>query len=306
MPATILTVWRRSATVALALALGIATSASAGKVDPSTACGALKLKTVGAAASAMLACHAQATQKGVAADTTCLGGAAAKLTTAFTKAEAAATKAGKPCPSLGHAPHALDGLAAFVGAVSSTLRAQPSGSKCTAKKVAAVGKYAQKLFAAHGSNRVKPDAAKFADKTAKTEAALAKLFVKLDEAGKDCQTSGDGSSMLAATDALVVNQLCDDGSLCTVDGIDGLVCSNDTITCPVHQACDFRTGACVPSNCCLLSAGASLCVVEIPLGQIPTSMSFCQAFDASHTSLTLLSFGANCIGWRAAGAGDCS
>lgn len=296
---------RRWTAAAFALYLASAPPALAAKVDPAIACGALKLKTVGATASTVLGCHAHAAQKGLVTATACVQSAGTKLVAAFAKAEAAAAKAGKPCPSSGDAHRALEQIDAFVGEIATTLRPRPESSKCAAKKIAAVGKYTQKLLAAHGSNRVKADVAKFADKTGKAEASLVKLFDKLEGAAKDCQTAGDVSKMVAWSEALVVNQVCDDGNLCTDDGISGLVCSNDTISCPVEQACDFRTGACAPANCCLLSAGGSLCVVEIPGGQIPTSMSFCQSFDAGHTNLTLISFGSNCVGWRAAGAGDC-
>src|SRR5262245_39003768 len=69
------------------------------KTDPAVGCAAFKLKRAGATASAELACHAAAAQKGLAVDPECLSGAAEKLATAFAKAEAAAKKAGSACPA---------------------------------------------------------------------------------------------------------------------------------------------------------------------------------------------------------------
>jgi hypothetical protein len=54
-----------------------------------------------------------------------------------------------------------------------------------------------------------------------------------------------------------------------------------------------------------MSVGGALCVVEIPVAQIPTSPLYCQGVDAAYANLTLLNFGPQCIGWRATGADDC-
>jgi hypothetical protein len=105
--------------------------------------------------------------------------------------------------------------------------------------------------------------------------------------------------------ASVVTQVCDDGNRCTTDGMTGLACQHVPVTCPEHSACDFRTGSCSATNCCLMSLGAALCVVEIPIAEIPTSQAYCQAVDAANGNVSLLSVGPQCIGWRATGAGDC-
>ncbi len=294
--------WGALVTVVMTVGLGSTTFA---KTDPVVACAAAKLKSVGGTASASLACHAQAAQKGNAVDPKCLEGAAAKLAAAFAKAEAAATKAGTACPEDGAAPEAAADVDVFVGNVVTSLRPQVIASKCVAKKLASVGKHAQKLLAAHAANLVKVDPGKFDEKMAKAEGALTSLFAKLDAKAKDCQTSGDPQGMVAAADSLAATQACDDVNQCTVDTIDGLVCQHTPITCSEHYACDFRTGSCAYTDCCLMSSGAGLCVVEIPVGQIPTSKAFCEGADMAQSNLSLLNFGPQCIGWRATGANDC-
>jgi hypothetical protein len=111
--------------------------------------------------------------------------------------------------------------------------------------------------------------------------------------------------MTTAAESLVVTRVCDDADLCTTDGIAGLVCLHSPITCAEHHACVFRTGACEYTDCCLMRSGATFCVVEIPVAQIPTSQAFCQGVDADNASLALLNVGPSCIGWRATGANDC-
>lgn len=293
-----------SAALTVSMLIGFAGTAFA-KKDPAVACAVTKLKSTGAMASAAIACHVLAAQKGLAVDIACIDGASGKLAAAFVKAEAAATKARSACPSVGDAAETQGEVRAFVEGVVGALRPQSGGSKCVAKKLGTVGKHAHKLLGTHAANRVKPDAGKFADKTANAAAALAKIFAKLDEKAKDCQTSGDAAAMIAAATALVATQVCDDHSLCTNDSIAGLVCQNAPITCPEHQACDFRSGSCAPTDCCLMSVSGALCVVEIPVAQIPTSQAFCQSVDAAKANLTLLNVGPQCIGWRATGASDC-
>jgi hypothetical protein len=292
--------------VALVLVLGIVGLGgnAAAKTDPVVACGAARLKAAGAAASGRLACHALAAQKGLVTDPTCLDGAFGKLEDAFAKAEAAAAKAGTACPGIGAVGTEGD-IDAFVDDVVAALRPQTTPSKCVAKKLANVGKYAQKILAAHASQRVKPDALKFADKTTKAGNLLAALFAKLDEKGKDCQTSGNEPGMVTMAEGLTVAQVCDDTDKCTTDGIAGLVCLHTPITCQDHYACDFRSGACAYTDCCLMSTGGGFCVVQIPAAQIPTSQTYCQATAAAHAGLTSINSGPNCIGWRATGATDC-
>jgi hypothetical protein len=253
----------------------------------------------------MLACHALAAQKGLVTDPECLGAASEKLATAFAKAEVVTKKAGSACPAGSDATETQSQIDAFVTNVVGALRMQMAGSKCAAKKLATVGKHAQKVLGAHAGNRLKPDPAKFADKVAKAEAALVNAFAKFDEKGKDCQTKGDEAGMAAAAESLVVTQVCDDADRCTTDGIAGLVCQHTPITCSDHYACDFRTGSCEYTDCCLMSLGTAFCVVEIPVAQIPTSQAFCQGVDGAHANLTLINFGPQCIGWRATGAQDC-
>lgn len=299
---------RFSARVTLAtvvMTIGLAGTTFA-KTDPAVACAASKLKTTGATASAILACHAGAAQKGLVTDPECVDAASAKLAAAFVKAEGAATKAGSRCPSVDDAAGTQGEIDAFVASVVAALRPQVGGSKCAAKKLASVGKHAQKLLGAHAANRIKADPGKFADKVAAAEAFLTKLFAKLAEKGKDCQTSGDGPAMIAAAESLIVTEICGDADRCTTDSIAGLVCQHTPIACPVHYACDFNTASCAPTDCCLMGVGSAFCVVEIPIAQIPNSASFCQGVDANSASLKLLNFGPQCIGWRATGANDCS
>lgn len=290
------------ATVLVTLALG---GTAFGKTDPVVACTVAKLKATGAAASAIVACHAAAAQKGLTADPECLGAAAAKLAAAFDKAEAAAKKAGSACPTGSDVAETQGEVDAFVTDVVRPLRLQLSASKCVAKKMGSVGKYAQKLLGAHAANRLKADPVKFADKVAKAEAVLTALFAKLDAKAKDCQTSSDEPAMAAAAERLIVTQVCDDNDRCTTDGLAGQVCQHSAITCSEHYACDFRTGSCEFTDCCLMSSGAAFCVVEVPVGQIPTEQAFCQSADAAHADLTLIGVGSQCIGWRATGADDC-
>ena len=294
--------------VALALVVGILGLGGdvAAKTDPVVACGATKLKAAAAATSARLACHALAAQKGLVVADACLDAAFAKLEDAFAKAEAAAKKAGTVCPTGGDVAATETAIGAFVGDVVGALRPQTAASKCVAKKLGSVGKYAQKLLAAHASQRVKPDAVKFADKTTKAGDLLAALFAKLDEKAKDCQTTGDEPGMVTAANGLLVAQVCDDDDKCTTDGIAGLVCLHTPITCDAHYACDFRSGSCAYTDCCLMrTASGGLCVVQIPVAQIPTSQTFCQTTAAAHSGLTSINSGPSCIGWRAAGAADC-
>ncbi len=291
--------------VAVIAVLGLA-GTSSGKTDPAVGCGAFELKTAGATASAVLGCHAVAAEKGLAVDPGCVGGAANKLAAAFAKAEAIATKAGGACPAGPDATATQDEIDAFVGDVVQALRPSQGPSKCVAKKLAKVGKYAQVLLGAHAANRIKSDSTKFADKATKAAASLAVAFQKLEDKGKDCATAKDASAMAANVHDLIVAEVCDDADRCTTDDISGLVCQHAPITCADHYACDFRTGSCAYTDCCLMRLGTGLCVVEIPGAEIPTSQAYCQGVDAAHANLSLINFGPQCIGWRAAGAGNCS
>ena len=285
--------------------LGLGGGTAAAKTDPVVACGAAKLKAAGAAASARLACHALAAQKGLVVDGTCLDAAFGKLDDAFAKAEAAAKKAGTVCPTGIDAAGTEAAIGTFVGDVVAALRPQSDASKCVAKKLASVGKYAQKILGAHAAQRIKPNAMTFADKTTKAGDVLAALFAKLDGKAKDCQTSGDEPGMVTAAEDLIVAEVCDDADKCTTDGVAGLVCLHTPISCQDHYACDFRTGSCAYTDCCLMSTVSGFCVVQIPVAQIPTSQTFCQSTAAAHPGLTLINEGPNCIGWRATGASDC-
>jgi hypothetical protein len=276
------------------------------KTDPVVACAALKWKTVGATTSALLACHAAAAQKGLAADPECLALPPAKLAATFAKGEAAAQKAGGTCPFEGNAATTQSKIDTFVGSILAALRPETGASKCIAKKVASVGKHTQKLFGAHAKNLLKTDTLKLVDAATKAETGLAAVFAKLDDKGKDCQTSGDGPGMVAAAAGLIGTEVCDDADRCTTDTvITGSPCQHAAVTCPTNQACDFRTGSCAVTDCCLMNLGTTFCVVEIPGAQIPTSQAFCQSSDAAHPTVMLISFGSQCIGWRAAGAADC-
>ena len=196
----------------------------------------------------------------------------------------------KGMPSSGEAERALGEIDAFVGGVATVLRPQPGSSemRCQKNRRGREARAEAARSARRESCQIRRREVHGQDGEGRGRAV--KLFGKLDGAAKDCQTTGDASSMVVACEALVVGQLCDDDDLCTNDAITGLVCPNDPIACPAQQACDFLTGVCAPSNCCLLSAGGSLCVVEIPPAQIPTSMSFCQGSDASHTNLDVDQF----------------
>ncbi len=289
----------------LPLILGLAGTAVA-KTDPAVACAALKWKTAGATTSALLGCHAAAAQKGLAADPDCLAIPPAKLAATFAKGEAAAQKAGSPCPFEGNAAATQGEIDTFVGSVVGVLRLQADASKCVAKKIASVGKHVQKLLGAHAKNLLKTDTVKLVDAAAKAETALAAVFAKLDDKGKDCQTGGDAAGMAAAAASLIGAEVCDDADRCTTDTIAaGSPCQNVAVTCPTNQACDFRSGSCAATNCCLMSQGTTFCVVEIPVDQIPNAATFCQSTDTAHPTVSLISFGSQCIGWRATGADDC-
>ena len=287
------------------MTVGLAATALAGKADPALTCAAVKLKTTGATASAMLGCHAKAALKGLVTDPECLDGAAAKLAAAFEKAEAVVTKAGALCASDAAAAETQGTINTFVANVVTALRLQAGASKCVAKKLGSVGKQAQKVLGTHAANLVKPEAAKSVDKLAKADAVLAAIFAKLDDKAKDCQTTGDEQNMAAAVGSLIVAEICDDTNLCTTDSITGLLCQHTPVTCSEHYACDLGTGSCEPNDCCLMRVGESLCVVEIPIAQIPTSKAFCESTDAAYDNLTLINYGPNCVGWRATGADDC-
>ena len=289
----------------LSLILGLAGTALA-KSDPAVACAALKLKTVGATTSALFGCYAAAAQKGLAADPDCLAAPPAKLAATFAKGEAAAQKMGSKCPFEGDAAATQGEIDPFVVGVVAALRPQVGASKCVAKKLGSVGKYAQKLLGAHAKDLLKTDTGKLVDAVTKAETALAAAFAKLDDKGKDCQTTGDERDLAAATAGLIGAEVCDDADRCTTDTIvAGLPCRHAAVTCPAHQACDFRTGSCAVTDCCLMSQGGTACVVEIPVDQLPNSQAFCQSTDAAHATLTLINFGPQCIGWRAIGADDC-
>ena len=140
----------------------------------------------------------------------------------------------------------------------------------------------------------------------KAATTLAGVFAKLDDKGKECQTTGDEPAMAVATAGLIGTEVCDDADRCTTDTIvAGSPCRHAAVTCLMNQGCDFRTGSCEVTDCCLMSQGATFCVVEIPVDQIPKSQAFCQSTDAAYATLTLINFGSQCIGWRAAGADDC-
>ena len=131
------------------------------------------------------------------------------------------------------------------------------------------------------------------------------LQLQLDDKAKDCQTSKDEPAMATAAEVLVATRVCNDADRCTVDSVSGLVCQHTPVACSATEACDFRTGSCEDTNCCLMTLREGFCVVAIPVDQIPTAQAFCQSADDAHANLTLLTVGSQCIGWRATGADDC-
>lgn len=294
--------------VAALLALGLLAppSAAHAKADPIAKCTATKRKVTGKAVAASLACEAAAAKKGITVDPICRTDAIAALTAAFAKAEAAARKADALCSTEGDAAAAATAVGSFVDAVVAAVRVAPEASKCTTKKLVTVGQFTARLFLAHAKNAAKPDPAALDGAVLKADEALAKAFGKLDEKGKDCRTSGDGSALRTSALGLVVGAICDDGQVCTDESFgEQQACLHVARTCAEHLGCDTRTGACVVADCCLMGKGPSACVVPIPADQLPTSAAFCAGIDGMHADLSLLSFGPSCIGWRAVGFVDC-
>lgn len=289
----------------LVIAALAATSADA-KTDPVVACAAFKLKSAGALAAAQLTCHAKAAAGGATVDQKCLGVPGEKLIAGFAKAEAAARKAGAACASEGDAGETRERIEAEVVAIATALHPTSGSSKCTAKKIAAVGKQIVQRLGGHAKHLLKPDAAKLTDVVTKSIAGLGAVFAKADDKGKDCQTSHDFTPVANLAVTLVGAELCDDGNRCLIDTVVGVdTCMHSAVTCAATKACDFRTGTCEPANCCLMSNGGTSCVVPIPDNQIATSQAFCAGVHTAKPALTVLQFGPSCINWRAAGFTDC-
>ena len=276
------------------------------KTNPAVACAAFKLKSVGSLASALLLCHAKAAQSGAPVDQKCLDVPREKFAAAFAKAEAAARKGGASCPVEGDAAETRSTTDAQVAAIVSALRPASSPSKCAAKKINAVGKHILQQLGTRAKNLIKPDSDKLAVAVEKSGTALATVFSKADAKGSDCQTSQDATALATSAATLVGTEVCDDDNRCTIDSIVGVeTCRQTPVACGAFEACDYRTGDCELANCCLMSLGATTCVVPIPINQVPTSQAFCTGVVTAKPTLTLISVGPSCIGWRATGSNDC-
>ena len=113
---------------------------------PARRCASAKLKAAGSTASGLLGCHASAVKRGAAVDPTCLGKAHAKLTSAFSRAEA---KGG--CASGGDAGTVTTTLDGFVDGVAAALAdgGTSDGRRCAAVKLKAAGKKASTKLGCH-------------------------------------------------------------------------------------------------------------------------------------------------------------
>jgi hypothetical protein len=208
-------------TGALALAgacmlFGGVTNADAQATKESLACASSKLKAIGKDVGAKFKCYSKAVQKGLAVDPLCLSKAETKTTDAFAKAilkGGCATDAdffdqnetcvvvapiGDTIPDgqVGSILNVINcGYPTVSGIddiIADAIPAPMTISKCTAKKVGALGGFAAALYKCE-EKAVKKDIAVdplCIDKaTSKFNSTVAKEEAKV---GNDCQTTGDG------------------------------------------------------------------------------------------------------------------
>ena len=163
------------------------------------ACAAAKMKASGAKASCLLKVEATESKKGVEEDESKLAACGAKMTAAFTKAEAK-----PPCLTTGDAAAIEAKVDAFVDDVVSAVAGAadpPPSSACDASKIKAAGAKASCLLkieaGATKKNRT-PDPAKVQKCLDKMSAGFAKAETK-----PPCSSTGDAGAIEATVDAFV-------------------------------------------------------------------------------------------------------
>lgn len=174
-----------TAVAVMVVAHGVATAAP----TPARRCAATKLKAAGSVAAALLGCHASAAKRGDAVDGACLAKAHAKLTSAFTRAEAKGGCAG------GDATAIATRLDDFVAAVATALAdgGTSDGRRCAAVKLKVTGKKASGKLACH-ARAVGKLAAVDPSCLAKAETKFTTAFTGAD-ARYACATEGDAATI---------------------------------------------------------------------------------------------------------------
>ena len=160
-------------------------AAGVAATTPARRCASAKLKAAGSTASGLLGCHASAVKRGAAVDPTCLGKAHAKLTSAFSRAEA---KGG--CASAGDAGTVTTTIDGFADGIATALAdgGTSDGRRCAAVKLKAAGKKASTKLGCHARAVTK---LAVADPTclSKAETKFTSAFVGAESVSCDCSTT---------------------------------------------------------------------------------------------------------------------
>ncbi len=185
----------RVATIATLAVTVLCAAIEAGAIE-GAACPSRKVKATGKKAEGKLKCHDKAATRGIAVDPLCLTKAETKFADAFARADAT-----PPCFATGDAPAIEAAVDAFVDDLVTSLRPNPTASRCAGKKLKASGKKTRKRLACHQRA--------IGEDTRVDPACLDKETVKFDERfaaaeeQPDCLTTGDTAATEATVDAFI-------------------------------------------------------------------------------------------------------
>jgi hypothetical protein len=209
-------------------------------VTPARLCATAELKATAKAANTLLACHAQAAQRGGDVAAAGVAKAGSQLVAAFAKAE---SKGG--CLSTG-AADVVDGLLdASVSAVVSALRPTTDANRCAAAKLKATGKKSLTKLGCHAQAAKRGGTVEPAC-LAKIEARFVAAFAKA-ESKPPCLTSGDAAAVEATVDGLVDDTVTAVGATTNTT----VVTTTTTTTLPPSDECPCFTSeqiASLPTN----------------------------------------------------------
>jgi hypothetical protein len=229
--------------------------------DLGSQCCTAKLRAAGARERLLFHCQARAAARGTPVDAACVAAVGASLRRQFARVDAVG------CPPADAGQVEAD-LERIVGAVTSMLRPQPTGSACAARKLKVVGRFAASLARAFATEAPYP-----ADHLDVLQPATAGLFQGVQttfamlESGSPCLTTNDAAAVTAFVAAGTTSPVVPDGVFLTsmrvcpkcgddvrggpeqCDGFDALACNGPCradCTCPVcgDGIIDQTTEAC--------------------------------------------------------------
>ncbi len=194
--------------IALVVLIGLVAGSATAGITTTQRCVKDKLKAVGKHAKLIGKCYSKVASNGALVTfAACETKVTQKTLDAFDKVEFKIAIQGGSCPATTDELW-LTGPQAWLKNLVDTTLFPPHNvlpSKCVARKVKALGKYADALAKCEAKHYLKPDAVKYVSCIAKADLKTTKQFVKADEQGP-CASDPIGD-ILAALKAIPVEQL---------------------------------------------------------------------------------------------------